>query len=120
MKRETERSFYTVAEAADVLEVSPATVWRWIEAERLPAYRVGPRRIRIRKQDVERVIGPARREVMAMDKETKQADLFAHYDPARARKALAESAGALAHLDRRELLTDLRAQREQNSSARSG
>lgn len=52
--------FCTVAEAARFLEMSPSTIWRWIEAERLPAYRLGPRSIRIRKQDLEAAIRPAR------------------------------------------------------------
>lgn len=54
MPLETGRPFCTVAEAARMLGVSPATVWRWIVAQRLPAYRVGPRGIRIRKEDVEK------------------------------------------------------------------
>lgn len=55
-----ERDYYTVAQAARLLDVSPATVWRWIAAEKLPAYRVGPRTIRIRKQDLQGVITPVR------------------------------------------------------------
>ena len=54
--------FYTVAEAARVLEVSPSTIWRWIEAKKLPAYRLGPRSIRIKKQDVVAALRPARGE----------------------------------------------------------
>ncbi len=45
-----------------MLRVSPSTVWRWIEADRLPAYRVGPRNIRIRRDDLDRVIRPVRAE----------------------------------------------------------
>lgn len=52
--------YYTVAQAAAILEVSTTTVWRWIKAELLPAYRAGPKNIRIKKQDLERVITPAR------------------------------------------------------------
>lgn len=52
--------FCTVAEAARLLEVSPSTIWRWIDAQRLPAYRLGPRSIRIRRQDLEAAIRPAR------------------------------------------------------------
>ena len=120
MRNETERPFYTVAEAARVLDVSPATVWRWIEAQKLPAYRVGPRRIRILKVDIDRVIQPARSEAVTVNNETKRQDIFAHYDVARARQALLDSAGALAHVDRQVLQADLRAQREQQSTGRSG
>lgn len=118
MLSESDRPFYTVAEAARLLDVSPTTIWRWVETSQLPAYRVGPRRIRIRKEDLEKAIQPARREVTAMEKEGRTADIFAHYDPVRAHKALRASAGALAHVNRQELLADLRAQREQASSGR--
>jgi excisionase family DNA binding protein len=43
------------------LDVSPSTVWRWIDARRLPAVRVGMRKIRIRSADVEAMVTPARR-----------------------------------------------------------
>lgn len=51
--------YYTVAEAAQQLKVSHSTVWRWIEAGRLPAYRVGPKTIRIKERDLARIIAPA-------------------------------------------------------------
>jgi len=53
-----ERDYYTVVEAAKALDVSPSTIWRWIEARRLPAYRVGARKIRIKKDDLAKVISP--------------------------------------------------------------
>src|SRR2546425_8418154 len=52
--------FYSVAEAALVLGVSPSTVWRWIDAGKLPAYRVGPKSIRIRRADLAAVVHPVR------------------------------------------------------------
>src|SRR6266498_1044242 len=60
MTHASERDFYSVPQAAKRLGVSPSTVWRWIEADRLPAYRVGPKNIRIKKQDLDRVVQPAR------------------------------------------------------------
>jgi excisionase family DNA binding protein len=51
---------YSVGQAASLLGVSPSTVWRWIEAKKLPAYRIGPRRIRIREADLQALIRPAR------------------------------------------------------------
>ena len=42
----------SVAEAAEELGVSPSTVWRWIDAGRLPAFRIGPKAIRIRRRDL--------------------------------------------------------------------
>jgi excisionase family DNA binding protein len=51
--------YLTVREAARELRMSVSTVWRWIAAGRLPAYRFGPKEVRIRAQDLERVIRPA-------------------------------------------------------------
>lgn len=57
-----------------MLRVSPATVWRWIAAGKLPAHRVGPRSIRIEKDDIEATIRPARaKEVPMKEKEPLQA-----------------------------------------------
>lgn len=68
-RRIDERGFYTVVEAARLLDVSPVTIWRWIEAGKLPAYRVGSRKLRIKKEDLESVITPARgKEVKAMER----------------------------------------------------
>jgi excisionase family DNA binding protein len=53
--------YYTVAEAAHFLAVSPATVWRWIDAGKLQAYRFGPRALRVREDHLHAAIQPARR-----------------------------------------------------------
>ncbi len=53
-----EAELCTIAEAARALRVSVSTVWRWINAGRLPAYRVGNRRIRLRKEDLRIVVAP--------------------------------------------------------------
>jgi excisionase family DNA binding protein len=55
-----EERLLTVAEAAQRLDVSPSTVWRWIDARRLPAVRVGMRKVRVRSGDVEAMVTPAR------------------------------------------------------------
>lgn len=52
--------YYTVPEAARALCVSPATIWRWIHSGKLAAYRVGPRAIRIRPDDLQAAIQPVR------------------------------------------------------------
>jgi len=55
--------YKTINEAAELLDVSRTTVWRWIREGRLPAYRAGSRTIRIRAEDLEQrvqLIEPAR------------------------------------------------------------
>ncbi len=47
------RDYMTVKEAAAELGVSPSTIWRWISAGRIPAQRIGPKIIRLRKRDVD-------------------------------------------------------------------
>ena len=64
-----ESDYYTVAQAARILDVSPSTVWRWIEAKKLPAYRVGARKIRIKKEDLSSIITPARARGVTVDRE---------------------------------------------------
>ena len=138
MAQTQERDFYSVAEAAERLGVGHSTVWRWIAAGKLPAYRVGLKNIRIKKRDLESVIQPARarrEEVTAMEQPSgptqiaqrrrvrlvdpeRQAEIFADYDPGRVREALKQSAGALAGIDRLNLLSDLRAARHQESNGR--
>lgn len=61
-----ESQYYTVPQAARTLQVSATTIWRWIQAGKLPAFRVGDRNIRIRKEDLETVIQP----IAAMPKQT--------------------------------------------------
>ncbi|HEY7030502.1 MAG TPA: helix-turn-helix domain-containing protein [Thermomicrobiales bacterium] len=50
--------FLTVAEAAKALRVDRSTVRRWIANGDLPAYRVGPRRVRIKRDDLAQVVRP--------------------------------------------------------------
>jgi excisionase family DNA binding protein len=52
--------YFTVGQAARRLQVSTSTVWRWIEAGKLPAYRVGPKAIRIKEEDLRSVIRPVK------------------------------------------------------------
>lgn len=110
--------FYTIPEAARALQVSPSTVWRWVQARGLRAYRVGPRRFRIRPEDLKRVVQPLDRE--RGEPEAGRAEAWRGYDPEQAREALRASAGALAGVDVEELTAELRAQREQASEGRPG
>lgn len=53
-----------------------------------------------------------------VEREDAADDIWANYDPERVRRALRESAGALAHIDREALKADIRAQRRQDSHGR--
>ena len=55
------QDYLTVAEAAALLKVSQPTIWRWIDQGRLPAYRIGEKRVRINKTDLTRLITPVRK-----------------------------------------------------------
>ena len=49
----------TIPEAAAALKVSPVTIARWLKQGRLPAYRMGPRAVRIRRDDLTEVLKPS-------------------------------------------------------------
>jgi excisionase family DNA binding protein len=51
--------YYTVAQAAQKLQVHRTTILRWIDAGKLRAYRVGPKAVRILERDLEAVVTPA-------------------------------------------------------------
>ena len=87
MSKGSNSQFYTVPEAARVLDVSPVTIWRWIEAGKLPAFRVGPRNIRVRRDELEAMIRPARAKGMAVESEKVQIGPATEEELAR-RKAL--------------------------------
>lgn len=57
---QSHQDFYTVAQAADALGVSVSTIRRWIADQRLPAFRLGPKALRIKKQDLDAAGQPAR------------------------------------------------------------
>jgi excisionase family DNA binding protein len=57
----------TLKEAAALLKVSVVTLRRWIKQGRLPAYHVGPRKVRIRRADLAKAFTPtSQEEVSAM------------------------------------------------------
>ena len=51
-------SLLTIETAADMLAVHPRTIRRYIAAGDLPAYRLGPRQIRVRHDDVTALLSP--------------------------------------------------------------
>jgi excisionase family DNA binding protein len=56
----------TLPEAAALLKVSVVTIRRWIKQGRLPAYHVGPRKVRINYSDLSKAFTPARREEVSV------------------------------------------------------
>ncbi|HWE60331.1 MAG TPA: helix-turn-helix domain-containing protein, partial [Chloroflexota bacterium] len=55
-----DEDYLSVQEAAAQLKVSKSTIRRWIAAGALPAYRVGRRRVALKRADVATLITPAR------------------------------------------------------------
>jgi excisionase family DNA binding protein len=57
----------TIAEAAALLKVHRSTIRRWIVQGELPAYRVGRRRLALRRADLDRLVRPAARAAAARE-----------------------------------------------------
>ena len=51
-----EAEYLTVSEAAALLRVAPSTIRRWIRAGQISAYRLGPRRIALRRAELARLV----------------------------------------------------------------
>src|SRR3954447_13383236 len=58
--RALDEDYVTVTEAATLLRVAPSTVRRWIREGDVTAYRIGRRRVALRRADLARLITPAR------------------------------------------------------------
>ena len=50
------RAYYSIVQAAALMGVSRVSVWRWIRDGQLPAARLGHRTVRIKHEDVERLL----------------------------------------------------------------
>jgi len=48
----------SLTQAAESLDVNPRTIRRWIAAGRLPAYRVGPRLVKVDPADLAALVRP--------------------------------------------------------------
>jgi excisionase family DNA binding protein len=53
-----DEEFLTVTEAATLVRVSPSTIRRWIREGNLPAYRLGPRRVGLKREDLATLVTP--------------------------------------------------------------
>ncbi len=60
--RAFDEDYVTVAEAATLLRVAPSTVRRWIRDGDVPAYRIGRRRVALKRDELSNLIRPARPE----------------------------------------------------------
>jgi excisionase family DNA binding protein len=56
----------TLNEAATLLKVSVVTLRRWIKQGRLPAYHVGPRKVRIKRSDLSKAFTPTYQEEVSV------------------------------------------------------
>jgi excisionase family DNA binding protein len=52
------RKLMTIAAAAAYADVHPVTLRRWVAAGRLPAYRVGPRLLKVDQAELDSVVRP--------------------------------------------------------------
>ena len=56
--RALDEVYVTVAEAATLLRVAPSTIRRWIREGDVPAYRIGRRRVALKRDDLSNLITP--------------------------------------------------------------
>lgn len=73
MSTTLDNELVTVEEAAELLRVDRSTIRRWISSGALPGYRVGPRFVRVKRDDLARMITPAPTQVHQEDKGRLQA-----------------------------------------------
>ncbi len=82
--------YVTVAEAARFLQVHKATIRRWIDAGLLARYRVGPRRLLVKRDDLASMIRPARpAQAKAEQVSTSERVVIPKLTPEQRREALA-------------------------------
>ena len=82
-------------------------------AGRLPAYRVGPRRIRIRIVDLRAMIKPAR--PVERTKAAERSEIWSAYDAEKVAEALEDTAGAWADLDAKRMIANLYRARDEGT-----
>ena len=55
-----DEEYLSIAEAATRLRVAPSTIRRWIREGDVPAYRLGRRRVGLKRGDLDRLVTPVR------------------------------------------------------------
>ncbi|HEY7060488.1 MAG TPA: helix-turn-helix domain-containing protein [Chloroflexota bacterium] len=101
-----DEQFVSVAAAAKLLGVHTATIRRWVDSGTLRAYRLGPRRLLLKREDLERLITPAHHEPATMvDMRQQDATPLRPLTPEEKERALAAMETA------RQLAAEIRARR---------
>ena len=59
MNISVDQQYLSIAQAATLLGVHQSTVRRWIEQGALPVYRIGERRVAVKRRDVAQMVQPA-------------------------------------------------------------
>lgn len=93
----------TIAEAAALLKVGRSTVNRWLRDGRLPAYRVGPKAVRIRRTDLEQLMTPVGEAEKRLQGDTGHDAIRANIHPLTDEQVAEQRAAyeaSKAHLDR--------------------
>jgi excisionase family DNA binding protein len=96
--RAVDEEYVTVAQAATLLQVAPSTIRRWIRAGNIAAYRVGWRRVALKRIDLPKLITPVRVDAVgehSADERTPEHPISRQLTPEEQQRGLA----ALAHAE---------------------
>lgn len=116
-----DEEYVTVAEAATLLRAAPSTIRRWIREGDVPAYRLGRRRVALRRNDLADLITPARKlnlpgdelvEVPRLTPEEKQRGLEALERTRRHRKEILARRGGAPFPSSVEIIHEMREERD--------
>jgi excisionase family DNA binding protein len=91
----------TLAEAATLLQVSIVTLRRWIKQGRLPAYHLGPRKVRIKRSDLAQAFTPTSQEEVSAMPESLTIRPLTDAEVREGLEALKESEALIQHLRER-------------------
>lgn len=106
MSTALDERFVSVAAAAKLLGVHTATIRRWVDRGTLKAYRLGPRRLLLKREDLECLITPARVEpAMIAGMQQRDSTTLHPLTPEEKERALAAMEAA------RQLAAEIRARR---------
>ncbi len=117
--------YVTVREAAGILRVGQSTIRRWIREERVPAYRLGQRRVLLKRAELSRLLSPAHAKqesseerilVPRLTREERARGLAAVAQLRRLHRELLEERGGRPFSDSLEILHAMRDQRSRERS----